>query len=132
MVVCVFPVSLEICPMVVLLNPCSSTSMPTMCPFHQTCPVSLLKIPRREGTRDACLSDTAYLSATIVLHSCQFPVFWFAFCKCNKILTESNVGREGLMWLTGFSPSLREVRGGTQKPELKQKPWRVAVHWLAS
>lgn len=36
------------------------------------------------------------------------------------------------MWLTGFSPSLREVREGSQRRELKQKPWRVAVYWLAS
>lgn len=105
--------------------------MSTVCP----CVPSIKyvpKIPHREGTCDACLADMAYLSAMIVLLSWQFPVFWFAFCSCNKILTESNLGREGLMWLTGFSPSLREVREGTQRRELKQKPWRVAVYWLAS
>lgn len=45
-------------------------------------------------------------------------------CCYDETLTKSNLGRKGFVWLTHpiHSPSLREVRAGTQKQELTQKP----------
>ena len=44
----------------------------------------------------------------------------------------SHWGREGLIWLPGYSPSSRDVEAGTGRQELKQRPWRNDAYWLAS
>lgn len=58
----------------------------------------------------------------------------FVFCCFNKTLIKNNLGRKEFIWLTVYSPSLREVRMGIQagpwRQELKQKPRRSVTYWL--
>lgn len=47
-------------------------------------------------------------------------------------VTKSSYGRKGFIWLLHDSPSGKakaELRAGTERQELKWRPWRKAVHW---
>ena len=46
-------------------------------------------------------------------------------------MTKSNLGKKGLLNLTGYIPASKEVRAGTPAgQDLKQKSWRNAVYFL--
>ena len=37
---------------------------------------------------------------------------------------------KSLIWLTGYSSSLREAKARAQGRNLKQKPWRSVAYWF--
>jgi len=47
-------------------------------------------------------------------------------------MSERNLVRKGIIWLIlpGNSPSLREVKPGTWRQKLMQRPWRNAAYGL--
>lgn len=56
-----------------------------------------------------------------------------AFYGCDKTPGPKVTWRgKGLCHLRAYSPSLCEVRAGTLRQELKQRPWESSVYWLAS
>jgi hypothetical protein len=57
-----------------------------------------------------------------------------AIIAVMKLHDQSNLGRKEFIWLTflGNKPSLREVRVGTWREELMQRPWKSAAYLLAS
>jgi hypothetical protein len=55
----------------------------------------------------------------------------FPSADVRKIKTKSNLRRNGLIWLVGYSPSSREIKARSGRQELKQRSWRGAAHWLA-
>lgn len=65
-----------------------------------------------------------------ILHlPCLFP------CPCNKTLSKNNFGRKGLF---GFlvivlheGKPRQKLKAGTQRQELKERPWRETCHGFA-
>lgn len=54
---------------------------------------------------------------------------------CGKSLIKKNLGSKGFTWLRIYRPSSwkdrQELETGTQRQELKQRPWRNAAYCLA-
>ena len=55
------------------------------------------------------------------------------FCCCDRHcdLKQAEEDRVYLADTSDHSPSLKQVRAGTWRQELMQKPWRGAAYWLA-
>lgn len=62
--------------------------------------------------------------------SLEMATSWFAFCYCNRTLTQSSLQRKSFIWLS-FIGHHQESPGQVLK-ERKQEPWRKAASWLTS
>lgn len=75
----------------------------------------------------------------IILSTLDIPkrlqgVSWFAFCHCDKALARTNLGRKGFVSAhrsQSIVKSGQELKTGTLRQQLKQKPWRRAAYGLA-
>lgn len=79
-----------------------------------TYPVAITKYEHAAGHLPSLPSAERLISPI-----CQLP-----FYRHNKTLSKSNLGRNGLFQLTqsNHSPSLREVREGSWRQEVRQRP----------
>lgn len=48
-------------------------------------------------------------------------------------ITKSSMGTKGLLWLIGYHQGKpgQELKAGTWRQKLKQRPWKNAAYWLA-
>lgn len=56
----------------------------------------------------------------------------FPSAAVMKTRTKSNLGRNGFIWLVGYSPSSKEVKARTGRQELKPRPRRALLTGLLS
>ena len=73
----------------------------------------------------------SYQGCTVVwmCHQCTYVLIRVSIAVIKH--DQRNLGREELIWPTLQYWCLKEVRTGTQRQELMQKPQRGAAYWLA-
>lgn len=62
--------------------------------------------------------------------SLETATSWFAFCYCDRTLTQSSLRRTSFIWLSFISH--HQEKPGQVLKERKQEPWRKAASWLTS